>query len=48
MTVSSLHHRYVLEHLHRAKRHLREAVAETVSRRKVPDLMFQISAVGSA
>ncbi len=37
----------ILEHLHRAKNHLREAVAETVSRRKMPDLLFQISATES-
>ena len=37
----------ILEHLHRAKSFLRESVAEAVSRRKVPDLMFQVSAAES-
>ncbi len=34
----------ILEHLQRAKARLRETVAETVSRRKVPDLLFQVAA----
>lgn len=37
----------ILERLHRAKPRLREAVAETVSRRKIPDLIFQVTGPSS-
>ena len=35
----------IVEHLHRAKHRLRAAVAQSVNRRKVPDLCFQVGAL---
>ena len=35
----------IVDHLHRAKHRLRAAIAQSVHRRKVPDLCFQVGAV---